>query len=89
MDLLNDGFSSASSSPEANSIMKVAIESDRDTDRPCQHAVRYSHSARPVALYDVAKLKRLARRATRQEIAEKLGRSVSATSVKAHKLKYR
>jgi hypothetical protein len=25
--------------------MKVAIESDRDTDGPCQHTVRYSHFA--------------------------------------------
>jgi hypothetical protein len=42
---------------------------------------------RPWTADDVAKLKSLAHRATRQEIAEKLGRSVSATSVKAHKLK--
>jgi hypothetical protein len=42
---------------------------------------------RPWTADDIAKLKSLARRATRQEIAEKLGRSVSATSVKAHKLK--
>ena len=42
---------------------------------------------RPWTADDVAKLKSLARRATRQEIAEKPGRSVSATSVKAHRLK--
>jgi len=42
---------------------------------------------RPWTADDVAKLKSLARRATRQEIAKTLGRSVSATSVKAHKLK--
>jgi hypothetical protein len=42
MDRLNDGFSSANSSPEANSTMKVANESDRDTDRLCQHAEIFS-----------------------------------------------
>jgi hypothetical protein len=33
-------------SSETISIMKVAIESGRDTDGPCRRAMRYSHFAR-------------------------------------------
>jgi hypothetical protein len=42
---------------------------------------------RPWTADEVAKLKSLAQRQSRKEIASQLGRSISATSVKAHKLK--
>jgi hypothetical protein len=42
---------------------------------------------RPWTADEVAKLKSLAQRKSRKEIASQLGRSISATSVKAHKLK--
>jgi hypothetical protein len=43
--------------------------------------------SRPWTADEVAKLKSLAQSQSRKEIASQLGRSISATSVKAHKLK--